>query len=169
MKPITNPEQLERLYRKAEQVCDFQRRIINPAWQAEHDWVVIPIYDNFSEYEFFYIPIALQALSISSCFAVCVSCNDKKAFLVDAATEDLWEFVSEFSITGDGLLFDEQLQFALFREFGGDYGLVAGPKAFVEQALDGSLDTRARDYLFFESNIGRPVKAPLSEYLEQMA
>ena len=169
MKPITNPQELERLYRKAEQIYDFQRRIINPTWQAEHDWVVMPMLGYFSKYEFSYIPIALQALSISSCFAVCTLCFDKIAYLIDAINEDLWEFVEVFSITGDGLLFDEQLQFAVFRECASEYNLIAGPKTFVEQALDASLDTRARDFFKYGYIIKPYVAAEIWSYLEQLA
>ena len=170
MKPITNPQELERLYRKAEQVYDFQRRIINHTWQAEHHWVVMPTWNHFDLFQLKQIQQALQILSISSCFALCVDdCTNQIVYTVDTTFDDLKTFNFEFLIPGNSLLFDEQLQFTIFKETAGEYCLTAGTKDFVERAFDASLDTIARDFLLFEDSM-KPVFASwLWSYLEQLA
>jgi hypothetical protein len=71
------------------------------------------------------------------------------AYKLDFTEDDFWLFDAEFSATGNAILTNENFEFAILREAGADYALIAGQANFVLSSIDKSAEEAFEEFLEF--------------------
>jgi hypothetical protein len=129
---------------------------LNPAWVKQHGWVAVPVESaaHFANEDASRLAKAMQAAAVLSCFAAATEPleNFPHCFTVDATTEGLLAFSRECAHF-NFLLSPASLSFAVLCTVF-DYFIVAGPQAFVENALGCDIDKARARFLEYASNSG---------------